>query len=112
MAERLKNCWELRKCGRERGGPNVTEMGECPVSREGFGHSCWALAGTLCGGKVTGTFARKEGCMLCEVYKAYHRIVGTEGKRVIAEFPDEQQRYNAMLMRRMKGGGHSGKSAA
>ena len=113
MADRLKNCWELRRCGRERGGPKVAELGECAASREGFGHSCWAIAGSLCGGGVQGSRACKEAaCMLCDVYKAYHRIVGTEAKRVIAEFPDEQERYNAMLMRRMRGSNRAGNAAA
>ncbi len=105
MADRLRNCWELRNCGRERGGAKVAELGECVAAREGLGHSCWAIAGTLCGGPVQGTFARKEGaCMLCEVFKLYHRIVGSESKRLVAEFPDEQERYNALLMKRMRSG--------
>ena len=34
-------------CGREAGGAKVAELGECIVSKEGFGHSCWGIAGTL-----------------------------------------------------------------
>jgi hypothetical protein len=104
MSERLKNCWELRGCGRERGGSKVGELGECIASRQQMGHSCWAIAGTLCGGEVQGTFAASEGtCMLCPVLRSYHRITGTEAKRVVQEFPEEQQRYSDLLMRRMKG---------
>ena len=106
MSEALKNCWEMRGCGREHGGARVRELGECIASREHLGHSCWAIAGTLCAGTVQGSFAATEGaCMLCPVFKCYHRIVGTEAKRVVVECADEQQRYNQLLMRRMKGTG-------
>ena len=34
------------------------------------GRTCWALTGTLCGGKVQGTFAAKvANCMGCDFYK-------------------------------------------
>jgi hypothetical protein len=66
----LANCWEIKKCGREKGGPNVPDLGECIVSKDAMGHSCWAVAGTLCGGEVQGTAAQKEkNCMLCEVQR-------------------------------------------
>lgn len=105
MPERLKNCWELRGCGRERGGSRVRDLGECIASREGLGHSCWAIAGTLCSGTTEGSFAANEGtCMLCAVLKSYHRIIGTEAKRVVTECPEEQKRYSDLLMRRMRGG--------
>ncbi len=70
-----KNCWELKKCGREKGGTKVVEMGVCPAS-PGHGRDCWMVAGTFCGGKVQGTFAQKRGtCMTCEWYKAVKGIV-------------------------------------
>ena len=59
MGERLENCWEILNCGRERGGPNVMELGECIAAKQGLGHSCWAIAGTLCGGTVQGRGAEK-----------------------------------------------------
>jgi len=106
MSERLKNCWELRGCGREHGGAKVAELGECIASREKLGHSCWAIAGTLCAGAIQGTFAASEGtCMLCPVLKLYHRIIGTEAKRVVVDCAEEQQRYHKLLMHRMKGTG-------
>ncbi len=43
----LLNCWEIMKCGRQKGGKKVNELGECIASKEGMGHSCWAVAGTL-----------------------------------------------------------------
>ena len=75
------NCWEFKKCGREPGGAKASEMGVCAAAvaasvdsendgRNG-GRICWAITGTLCGGKVQGTFARKTGnCLLdCPFFK-------------------------------------------
>lgn len=101
MFNQLKNCWEIKRCGREAGGSKVVELGECVASQEGLGHTCWAIAGTLCGGKVQGTVAQKEmNCMACEVYKSYHRTNGTLGKRVVQAFPEEEARYKKMLLSR------------
>ena len=74
------NCWEFKKCDREPGGAKVSTMGVCPASTESRvngmnqgsqgGRVCWAVTGTLCGGKVQGTFAMKlANCMECEFYK-------------------------------------------
>ena len=74
------NCWEYKKCGREPGGAKVAELGECPaaiqVKTDGLhggvngGRVCWAIGGTLCGGKVQGTFAAKSAnCLACEFYR-------------------------------------------
>lgn len=103
MGEALKECWEIKACGREKGGASVSELGECVASKEGLGHSCWAIAGTLCGGEIQGTVAQKaKNCMSCEVYKLYHRTIGTLGKRVEQELSDEHRKYSAMLMKRMR----------
>ncbi len=80
-----QNCWESKKCGREPGGANSIELGVCPAATEtrvngmnsgkNGGRTCWAIAGTLCGGKVQGAFATKlTNCMSCDFYK----LVGTE----------------------------------
>ena len=63
------NCWEVKACGRQPGGENTEAHGVCPaallnefdgVNRgERAGRFCWAVAGTLCGGKVQGTSAAK-----------------------------------------------------
>ena len=83
---RLLNCWEIVGCGREKGGPKVKELGECEVSKEGMGHSCWVVAGTLCEGKIKGTEAQKIGlCNSCEVHELYNRTWGTSRKEVIAQ---------------------------
>ena len=64
------NCWEFKKCGREAGGAKARELGVCPAYPN-HGHSCAALAGTLCGGKVQGSFAQKlSSCLKCEFYNS------------------------------------------
>lgn len=74
------NCWEYKKCGRESGGVKVHELGECMASTKevldgvhdgkNAGRSCWVIAGTMCGGKVQGTFAQKYGnCVICDFFK-------------------------------------------
>ena len=80
-----RNCWEFKECGRQPGGANARELGVCRASAETWvngtnggrngGRACWAIAGTLCGGKVQGTFAAKAGsCLDCEFY----HMVGVE----------------------------------
>ena len=99
----LLNCWEITKCERNEGGAKAQESGVCIAASEGLGHSCWAIAGTLCGGKVQGSIAQKEdNCMSCEVFKTYHRLIGSQGKEVGKLFPAEQKKYSALLMDRME----------
>ncbi|MCM2284667.1 MAG: protein kinase [Desulfobacula sp.] len=75
-----KNCWEYMQCGREPGGLNAEKAGVCPAAvdttHDGInfgscgGRFCWAVAGTLCSGKVQGSFAEKrESCTQCPFYK-------------------------------------------
>lgn len=75
-----QNCWEFKKCGREPGGKNAVELGVCPATEDerlhgvhegkNAGRACWVMAGTLCGGKVQGTFAQKySNCEICDFYK-------------------------------------------
>jgi hypothetical protein len=82
-----KNCWEYKKCGRERGGANVDELGVCPATVEdrldgthggkNGGRACWVVAGSMCGGKVQGTFAQKYGnCVLCDFFKSVEEDEG------------------------------------
>jgi hypothetical protein len=86
------NCWEWKKCGRQEGGAKVAELGVCPAaSAESIngancglngGRACWAVAGTLCGGKVQGTFATKlSNCMACDFYKL---VVQEEGTNLLS----------------------------
>lgn len=83
-----KNCWEHYRCGREPGGSKVAELGVCPAAtaemldginrgRNG-GRCCWQVAGTLCGGRVQGTFARKAlSCLFCDFFR---KVREEEGK--------------------------------
>ena len=72
-----KNCWDVMGCGR---GPDGADGDVCPAATAGqlhgvhsgtnAGRSCWVVAGTLCNGAVSGTFAKKmENCLLCPFYR-------------------------------------------
>ncbi|MBL0713656.1 MAG: cyclic nucleotide-binding domain-containing protein [Desulfosarcina sp.] len=63
------------------------ERGVCPAAADTTfdginsgtcgGRSCWAVAGTFCGGEIQGTFAQKRGaCLKCSFY---HRVRAEEG---------------------------------
>jgi hypothetical protein len=71
------NCWEHKKCGRQPGGHKAAELGICPVTTyqelngahggKNAGRACWAIAGSLCGGKLQGTYAQKlHNCWRCD----------------------------------------------
>ena len=86
-----QNCWEFKKCGRGPGGAKVSELGVCTAAVEkkvngvhggiNGGRACWVVAGTLCGGKVQGTYANKLAtCMTCEFYKLVVKEEGTSCK--------------------------------
>ena len=86
------NCWEFKKCGRQPAGAKAKELGICPASTEkrtdgvnggkNGGRCCWALAGTLCGGKIQGSFASKAGnCMQCDFFKLASLEEGREIKK-------------------------------
>lgn len=75
------NCWEFMQCGRgpRADGENSSET--CPAALEerldgihggeNAGRSCWVVAGTLCGGKPEGSFARKvPTCAACAFYRS------------------------------------------
>ncbi len=103
MLDDMKNCWEIMNCGRENGGPKVSDLGECIASKVGLGHTCWAVAGTLCGGAIQGSIAQKESdCMRCGVYQHYNRVDGSKGPQVAKAFPREEAKYIALLMNRVR----------
>ena len=63
-ADEQSPCWEVMNCGR-----NVNNEMRCPAFPS-FGRACWAVAGTMCEGKVLGTFAQKlSDCHRCEFFK-------------------------------------------
>lgn len=87
MTTKKINCWEHRKCGRETGGVNSKEFGVCPATIPGEGEGanggknrgriCWAVGGTLCGGEVQGTFAKKQyTCLDCYFYEMVKKEEG------------------------------------
>lgn len=66
------NCWEFKKCGREKGGSREKEMGVCPAYPD-HGNQCDRIAGTFCDGKLQGVFAMKLlNCTLCDFYNSPH----------------------------------------
>ena len=89
----LKNCWEIKKCGREKGGALEGTLGSCPACPD-RGHSCWMVTGTLCGGEVQGTFAQKEmNCLKCQVYQLYNVHTGAQREQLIDEHKRELALY-------------------
>ncbi len=92
MGNEKRNCWEYFKCGREKGGVNAAELGVCPAAADTSftginsgkrgGRFCWGVAGTLCKGKIQGTFAEKRvSCMGCPFYKLVQLEEGTANLR-------------------------------
>lgn len=84
-----QNCWDVLKCGREPGGAKERELGVCKAATEtsynglnsgkNGGRICWELSGTLCGGKVQGTFAQKRTtCLGCDFFKLVRGEEGAE----------------------------------
>jgi len=78
------NCWEFKKCGRQPGGDKAQELGVCPAAAEqaldsahggkNAGRACWVVAGSLCGGKIQGTYAKKLlNCWRCDFLNAVKR---------------------------------------
>ena len=83
------NCWEFKKCGREPDGVKVHELGICPATTEfrldgihegeNSGRACWTIAGSMCGGRVQGSFAHKYGnCVICDFFKKVKEEEGAD----------------------------------
>jgi len=67
-----QNCWEWKNCGREHGGAKVAQFGVCPAYPDN-GHSCACICGTLCGGRIQGSFSEKlANCIGCDFYNSVH----------------------------------------
>jgi hypothetical protein len=99
MNMQLLNCWEIKKCGRQRGGKKVNELGECIASKGKVGHSCWAFAGTMCSDEIQGTYAKKiRFCTFCEVYEIYNRSRGNLGKVIKNFFSIEEKKYSNKIL--------------
>lgn len=89
------NCWEVKKCGRQPRGGNVREFGVCPAATyiladgvncgEKGGRVCWSIAGTLCDGRIQGSFVDKQlCCMVCDFYKTVKQEEGRDRFRMMA----------------------------
>ena len=104
-----QNCWEHKKCGRQPGGHKAAEFGVCPVTTHGdlngahggknAGRACWTVAGSLCGGKVQGTYAQKlHNCWRCDFMNAVKTEedpmpLGFSATRLGLEKSIEKQRF-------------------
>jgi len=82
-----QNCWEFKQCGREQGGNKSEELGVCPAATDvrlhgthegkNAGRTCWITAGTLCGGRIQGSFAKKfRSCEACDFYQMVKKSEG------------------------------------
>lgn len=61
-------CWEYKKCERQPGGSRARELGHCPAAYSPD-NNCWLVAGTMCSGKIEGTYAQKlDTCIICDYY--------------------------------------------
>jgi len=88
-----------------------SEDGTCPASTELYmdgvndgqnaGRACWAVAGTLCGGKLQGDYASKiRSCKACEFYK---QVQQEEGSRFVtgSELMEMVQYQNQILQNKL-----------
>ena len=102
-AMKRKNCWEIKKCGREPGGIEFHFSEQCPAAVSGeydgvnngihAGRFCWAVAGTLCGcgGERDGEYASKlMTCLNCDFLKQ----VNDEEGRFFTLSPSKVTRIN------------------
>ncbi len=74
------NCWDFKRCGRERDGDNVDALGVCPAWPH-HGTDCARVVGTLCHGRIHGAPDDKlRDCLTCDFYRSEHyaRILVTE----------------------------------
>lgn len=75
-------CWEYIKCGIEKDPTR-----RCPAYPY-FGRICWAIAGTMCEGRVMGTYAEKiHECRNCPFYHLCRTERNLPGKT-----PEDQAR--------------------
>jgi len=99
---RLKNCWEIKKCGCGRGLARTLGWEMCDAARLGLGHSCWTVANKLCGANNGWVIdAKKKNCAICEVYLSYNRSFGEHGHEIEELFPEEHKRYLELLKTRL-----------
>ncbi len=99
-----RNCWEIKQCGREVNGRRVSELGVCPAATDescdslnggrNGGRICWAVAGTLCGSQVQGSYAEKRlTCMSCDIYTLVREEEGPERFRILKPGQEYKPRF-------------------
>lgn len=77
MGTAKKNCWDHHGCHKESCAAHSETRLHGVHGGHNAGRSCWAVAGTRCGGKVQGDYAQKIGnCMKCDFYQS---VAGEEG---------------------------------
>jgi PAS domain S-box-containing protein len=108
-----KNCWELKKCGRELGGENARKLGTCPASinrrlnglhgGKNAGRACWLVAGTMCERHVQGTFAHGyKDCRRCDFYALVKKEEGLDFKMTVGleeMLRESENRYRMIFER-------------
>lgn len=68
------NCWEHLGCGRTTCVARTESRLHGVHGGHNAGRACWAVAGTTCGGKSQGEYARKIGsCMDCDFFQRVTR---------------------------------------
>jgi hypothetical protein len=78
--KRRLNCWEFKKCGREKDGSHVHDLGVCPVTTieelnglhhgTNGGRACWFVVRTFSNDEIQGTCANEyKSCIYCDFYK-------------------------------------------
>ncbi|MHA2035918.1 MAG: two-CW domain-containing protein [Promethearchaeota archaeon] len=91
-----KNCWEVMACDWQPDYLIEDESGVCPAVKDdrfnglhggkNAGRTCWMIAGTLCGGKVQGTYAQKyNSCIECGFYKLVKKEEGLDFKMLVRQ---------------------------
>ena len=91
------NCWQYRRCGREPGGENVSELGICNAALpskndlvnhgKNSGRICWTIADTKCDGEPTCKILDDiNTCLTCEFLK----YVTQQERQKFILFPEEK----------------------
>jgi hypothetical protein len=73
---------------------DIDRIGICPAvvdskfdrvhDGKNAGRACWMIAGTLCGGKVQGTYAQKQkSCITCNFYQLVKKEEGLDFKMLV-----------------------------
>ena len=62
ISGKSRPCWDIRDCAPEN-------RGACPAWEFKVGSLCWFINGTICHGKIQGSWAKKmKVCQKCEVF--------------------------------------------